>query len=163
MSPGESPMPSLLLRNMQRLDKKSWQHCCHITMVSARAASFMDMNKDCQRVSAANGKTTLSICCSVYNVDFHKDSASVLRPCLQNELNVPGSYLKWHDVIVHKNVFRDCVEHLVVQHPSFFLTMQGVVPLLLSRTSCADGNGRYWNIQRSHPIRVHAFAISSAK
>ena len=31
---------------------------------------------------------------------------------------------------------------------SFFMTMQGVTPLLLSRTSCAASNGRFWNI---HP------------
>ena len=37
--------------------------------------------------------------------------------------------------------------------PSFLMTMQGVTPLLLlSRTSCAAGNGRFWNIHRTHPI-----------
>ena len=30
--------------------------------------------------------------------------------------------------------------------PSFFMKMQGVTPLLSSRTSCAAGNGRFWNI-----------------
>ncbi|KAJ4438669.1 hypothetical protein ANN_14616 [Periplaneta americana] len=29
--------------------------------------------------------------------------------------NVPGSKLKWHEVIVHKNVFRDCVKHVAMQ------------------------------------------------
>ena len=35
--------------------------------------------------------------------------------------------------------------------------------LLLSRTSCAAGNGRFWNSHRTHPIWVHAIAISSPK
>ena len=29
--------------------------------------------------------------------------------------------------------------------PSFFMTMQGDTPLLVSRTSCVAGNGRFWN------------------
>ncbi|KAJ4427402.1 hypothetical protein ANN_25024 [Periplaneta americana] len=41
-----------------------------------------------------------------------RDSASALRPSLQN---VPGSKLKWHEVIVHKNVFRDYVKHVAMQ------------------------------------------------
>ena len=45
---------------------------------------------------------------------------------------------------------------------SFFMTMQGVTPLL-SRTSCASGNGRFWNIHRTHPIWLHAITISSPK
>ena len=44
--------------------------------------------------------------------------------------------------------------------PSFLMTMQGVTPLL-SRTSCAAGNGRFWNIHRTHPIWVHGIKISS--
>ena len=28
--------------------KKYCQYCCHMTMVSLRAASFVDMNKDCK-------------------------------------------------------------------------------------------------------------------
>ena len=36
--------------------------------------------------------------------------------------------------------------------PSFFMTMQVDTPLLLSRTSCAAGNGRFWNIHHTHPI-----------
>ena len=47
--------------------------------------------------------------------------------------------------------------------PSFFMTMQGVTPLLLSRTSCAAGNGRFWNIHRTHPIWIHVITISSPK
>ena len=39
--------------------------------------------------------------------------------------------------------------------PTFSMTMQGVTPLL-PRTSCAAGNGRFWNIHRTHPIWVHA-------
>ena len=35
--------------------------------------------------------------------------------------------------------------HLVVQNPSFFITMQEVTPLLLSWSSCTTGNGRFWN------------------
>ena len=35
--------------------------------------------------------------------------------------------------------------------PSFFMTMQGVIPLL-SRISCAAGNGRFLNIHRTHPM-----------
>ena len=29
--------------------------------------------------------------------------------------NVPGSKLKWHDVVVLKNVFRYCVKHVAIQ------------------------------------------------
>ena len=47
--------------------------------------------------------------------------------------------------------------------PSFFMTMQGVTALLLSRTSCATGNGIFWNIHLTHPIWVHALTISSLK
>ena len=47
--------------------------------------------------------------------------------------------------------------------PSFFMTMQGVTPLLLSRSSCAAGDGRLWNIHRTHPIWVHTIAICSSK
>ena len=36
--------------------------------------------------------------------------------------------------------------------PSFYLKMQGVTPLVLSRTSCAAGKRRFWNIPRTHPI-----------
>ena len=32
--------------NIQRLDKKYQQHCCHMKMVSSRAASFVYMNED---------------------------------------------------------------------------------------------------------------------
>ena len=40
------------------------------------------------------------------------------RPCLQNQNNVPGTKLKWHYVVVHNNVFRDSVKHLMVQNPN---------------------------------------------
>ena len=33
--------------DIQSLDKKYWQHCCHMMMVSLRAASFVYMNKNC--------------------------------------------------------------------------------------------------------------------
>ena len=33
--------------------------------------------------------------------------------------------------------------------------------LILSRISCAAGNGRFWNIHRTHPIRIHGITISS--
>ena len=46
---------------------------------------------------------------------------------------------------------------------SFFMTMQGVTPLLFSTSSCAAGNGRFWNIHRTHPIWVHEITISSPK
>ena len=46
---------------------------------------------------------------------------------------------------------------------SFFMTMQGVAPLLLSRTFCAADNGRFWNVHRTHPIWVHAITFSSLK
>ena len=36
--------------------------------------------------------------------------------------------------------------------PSFLMTMQGATPQLLSWTFCAAGNGRFWNIHRTHPI-----------
>ena len=42
------------------------------------------------------------------------------------------------------------------------MTMHGVTPLL-SRTSYAAGNGRFWNIHRTHPIWLHAITISSPK
>ena len=51
----------------------------------------------------------------VQNVDFHRDSESALRSCLQNQSNDLGSKLKWHDCIVHKNVFRYCVKHVAMQ------------------------------------------------
>ena len=35
---------------------------------------------------------------------------------------------------------------------SFFMTMQGVAPLLLSRKSCDACNGRFWNIHHSNPM-----------
>ena len=46
--------------------------------------------------------------------------------------------------------------------PPFFMTMQGVTPLL-SRISCTAGNGRFWNIHRTYPIWVHAITISLPK
>ena len=46
---------------------------------------------------------------------------------------------------------------------SFFMTVQGVTPLLLSWTSCVTGNGRFWNIHHTHPIWVHTITISSPK
>ena len=45
---------------------------------------------------------------------------------------------------------------------SIFMTVQGVTPLL-SRTSCAAGNGRFWNIHLAQPIWVHTITISSPK
>ena len=50
----------------------------------------------------------------------------------------------------------------VYKTPTFFMTMQGVTPLL-SWTSCAARNGEFWNIHRTHPIWVHAITISSPK
>ena len=46
---------------------------------------------------------------------------------------------------------------------SFFMTMQGVTPLLLSRISCAIGNGGFWSIIRTPQIRFHAITIFSPK
>ena len=49
--------------------------------------------------------------------------------------------------------------------PSFIMTMQGFIPLLLSWTSCAGGNERFWNIivliqyeehHLTYPVWVHA-------
>ena len=37
---------------------------------------------------------------------------------------------------------------------SFFITMQGATPLLLSRTSCAAGNARFWNTHRTNPMSL---------
>ena len=47
--------------------------------------------------------------------------------------------------------------------PSFFMTMQGVTPLLLSRTSCAIDNRKFWNIYSTHLIWVHGITISLPK
>ena len=41
---------------------------------------------------------------------------------------------------------------LVVHNPSFFVAMEGVTPLLVPRSSFAAGNGRFWNIHRTHSI-----------
>ena len=46
---------------------------------------------------------------------------------------------------------------------SFLMTMQAGTPLLLSRTSCAAGNGRFCNIHCTHPIWIHAITIFSPK
>ena len=46
---------------------------------------------------------------------------------------------------------------------SFFMTMQGVTPLLLPLISCAIGNGVFCNIHLTHSIWVHAMTISSPK
>ena len=46
--------------------------------------------------------------------------------------------------------------------PSFVMTIQGVTPLL-SRTSCATGNERFWNIHLTHPIWLHAITTYSPK
>ena len=40
-----SPTPQAL--HLIHLASHPWQHCCHMLMVSSRAASFVDMNKDC--------------------------------------------------------------------------------------------------------------------
>ena len=45
---------------------------------------------------------------------------------------------------------------------SFSMTVQGVTPLL-SRTSCAAGNGRIRNIHRTRPIWLHGINIISPK
>ena len=37
---------SLVTVILKMLDKKYWQHCCHMMMVSLRAVSFVDTNKD---------------------------------------------------------------------------------------------------------------------
>ena len=70
---------------------------------------------DCRWFCATSGYSTQSIYCSVYNIDFHRDSAIVLTPCLQNYSNVPGSKLKWHHVVAHNNIFRSCVKHVTEQ------------------------------------------------
>ena len=49
------------------------------------------------------------------------------------------------------------------RHPTSFMAMQGVTLLLLSETSGAAGNGRFWNIHRNHPIWIHAITIFSPK
>ena len=47
--------------------------------------------------------------------------------------------------------------------PSFFMTAQGVTPLLLSKISWAAGNGRFWNIHHTHPIWVYGYIMSLSK
>ena len=46
---------------------------------------------------------------------------------------------------------------------SFFMAMQDVTPLLLSRTFCAAGNGRFWNIHLTRPIWIYTITIFSPK
>ena len=43
------------------------------------------------------------------------------------------------------------------------MTIQGVTPLLMSRTSSTAGSGRFWDIHRTHPIWIHVITISSPK
>ena len=50
----------------------------------------------------------------MYNVDFHRGSASALRAITKLE-QVLGSKLKWHEVVVYKNVFRDYMKHVAMQ------------------------------------------------
>ena len=96
-------------------DEKYWQHCCYMIMVSSRAASFVNMNKDCQ-MSQCSQRLQYSVnLLQCVELDFHRDSASALRSCLQNQSSVPGSKLKWHEVVVLKNVFRHCVKHVAMQ------------------------------------------------
>ena len=53
----------------------------HLIHLASRPC--MNTNKDNIRwVSATSGDSTLSIYCSVLNVDSHRDSVSALRPCL---------------------------------------------------------------------------------
>ena len=47
--------------------------------------------------------------------------------------------------------------------PSFFMAMQEVTPLMLSRTFWGAASGRFWKFLRSRPIWVHAITISSPK
>ena len=58
----------------------------------------------------------------------------------------------------------DFLERIVTMYrtPSFLMRMHGVTPLLAQNSSAA-GNGRFWNIHRTHPIWVHATTISSPK
>ncbi|KAJ4435526.1 hypothetical protein ANN_18142 [Periplaneta americana] len=46
---------------------------------------------------------------------YHEVEQQVLGLPQFKLLNVPGSKLKWHEVIVHKNVFWDCVKHVAMQ------------------------------------------------
>ena len=52
-------------------------------------------------------------------------------------------------------VLRRKRRHLEVQNPIILLTVQGVTALLLSRTSCVTGNGRFCYIHRTDPIWVY--------
>ena len=54
------------------------------------------------------------------------------------------------------------LSHKLRRSPTFFMTIQGVT-LLLSRTSCTAGTGRFWNIHCTRPITVHVITSSSPK
>ena len=45
---------------------------------------------------------------------FYRDSASTLRPCLQNYSKMPESKL-YYEVVVTKNFFRDCVKYVAMR------------------------------------------------
>ena len=53
--------------------------------------------------------------------------------------------------------------HLVVQNSIILHDSARSHIAVAVQTSCASGNGRFWNIQHTHPIWVHVIMISSPK
>ena len=101
---------------IQNLDKKYWQLCCHTTMVSSRAASSVDMIKNCQMSQCSQRRQYSYQSTAVSRtLTIRRDSAIALRPCLQKQSCVPESKLQWHQIVLHKNIFRDYLKHLTMQ------------------------------------------------
>jgi hypothetical protein len=87
------------------------------------------------------------------------DSARNMSPCIvmkddgiccqQVSSLCPECWMKMITLVQHS---RESDDTCWQQTPSFFITIQGLILLMLSRISFATGDLRYWSIRHTHPI-----------
>ena len=142
----------------------SWTNRCYGWTLGSLIWTELEMPikwMEASQSSWSKESAPYTMCCEVYvhcgvwhrwdNTAPHCISKADGKCCLL--LHVPAAH--------PRPALRRKVDTWWYRTPSFSMIMQGVTPLLLSQTSCAAGNGRFWNIHRTHPIWVHAIMISS--
>ena len=94
-------------------------------------------------------------CCSLWHDIFGVILHHAVPPMQMVNAVYYFTFLQHHHL---RPALRRKQRYLVVQNTIIFMTI-----LLLSRTSWATDNGRFWNIHSIHPIWVHAITISSPR
>ena len=125
--------------------KSNRQRWCHMMMVCLRAASFPAAIILCPSTAVCRMLTFIGIMRAPYDL-VYKTRAMFL------DENWTGTIFVQHSGVNYNTWW--------YRTPSFLMTVQGVPPLLRSRTSCNAGNSRFWNIHHTIPIWIQAIIIS---